>query len=126
MAAAKSGIKALLGPPAEVRVAAVGPEDTLERWGGVFSTIQVSHTLSLSFTWSTRFWSAQNLHVAAMGREDTLERWDGVFSTIQVGPPGFRVISSDDHASFPRPEAHEAAGAEDTLGRWGASSAAAR
>jgi hypothetical protein len=38
---AKAGIEALLGPPAEVRVAEAAPGDTLQRWGEVFSTIQV-------------------------------------------------------------------------------------
>ena len=31
----------LLGPLKETRVAAVKEDDTLERWGGTFSTIQV-------------------------------------------------------------------------------------
>lgn len=44
VAAAKLGIEALLGPPAEVRAAAAQPEDSLQRWGDVFSTIQVRHS----------------------------------------------------------------------------------
>ena len=42
VAGAKAGIEALLGPPAEVRVAAAAPGDTLQRWGEVFSTVQVA------------------------------------------------------------------------------------
>jgi hypothetical protein len=41
VAGAKAGVESLLGPPAEVRVAAAQPGDTLQRWGDVFSTIQV-------------------------------------------------------------------------------------
>lgn len=49
VAAAKEGIEALLGPPAEVRVAAAQPDDSLHRWGNVFSTIQVQHSSSHGF-----------------------------------------------------------------------------
>ena len=41
VAGAKAGVEALLGAPAEVRVASAAPGDTLQRWSEVFSTIQV-------------------------------------------------------------------------------------
>lgn len=41
VAKCKDAIQGLLGPPEQVTVAALGGDDTLQRWGDVFSTIQV-------------------------------------------------------------------------------------
>ncbi len=41
VAGRKAAWEELLGPLKETRVAAVKEDDTLERWGGIFSTIQV-------------------------------------------------------------------------------------